>query len=149
MGDSGDGDQETDTTGMRIDTKTKTETETRAHDQPASPRIEEGTTEAEAAPLHNIDASTSLAADTVELLETRLRRLEFMLTGDISWTGEVVGLNPVSVLDDTVSARMEALENELLKLMAKVPAVKDVLNICMAYSSTRSRSHTHSHIAFS
>lgn len=96
----------------------------------ASPGTEEENA-AGAAPLQSIDTSTSLAADTVELLETRLRRLEFLLTGDISWTGEVVGLNPVSVLDDTVSARMEALENELLKLMAKVPAVKDVLNICM------------------
>lgn len=77
------------------------------------------------------DNTTSTAADTIELLESRLRRLEYFLTGETNWSGEPTGLSaaPTST-DECVSARLVGLEYELKRLGNKVPAVNDVLKLC-------------------
>ncbi|KAI5303118.1 hypothetical protein KEM56_007891 [Ascosphaera pollenicola] len=75
------------------------------------------------------DSAAVLAADTIELLETRLKRLEYLLTGDVSWTGEVGGISHPTSSNETVSARLENVENEIFKLMAKVPAVREILTL--------------------
>ncbi|PGH05938.1 hypothetical protein AJ80_08250 [Polytolypa hystricis UAMH7299] len=98
-------------------------------------------------PSNILDTPTSTAADTIELLESRLRRLEFLLTGDTSWTGEPRGIPPASaaatgsgVIDDhdpavsgpreaSVAARLGTLEYELKRLSGKVPLVHDVLSL--------------------
>ena len=77
------------------------------------------------------DPITSTAADTIELLETRLRRLEYLLTGNASWSGEPVPVSQTRTAQkDSVSTRLAALEQGLKELSAEVPAVKDVLRLC-------------------
>lgn len=77
------------------------------------------------------DSAAVLAADTIELLESRLKRLEYLLTGDVSWNGEARGISHPNNANETVSARLENVENEIFKLMAKVPAVREILTLCM------------------
>ncbi|EEQ28818.1 hypothetical protein McanMca71_001112 [Microsporum canis] len=70
------------------------------------------------------------AADTIELLETRLRRVEFLLTGQTNWASEPEQLSePPASVRDTVSARLAELEHGLKRLSARVPAVQDVLKL--------------------
>lgn len=76
------------------------------------------------------DDITSTAAATIELLESRLRRIEFLLTGDASWTGEPTWLSPPPVVaKESVTARLAALEYDLKRLAAQVPPVQDVLEL--------------------
>ena len=79
------------------------------------------------------DTVTPAAADTIELLETRLRRIEYLLTGDSSWSGESVDVSTEKTISqkDSVTARLASLENELNRLSGKVPAVRDMLRLCM------------------
>lgn len=91
-----------------------------------------------ASPEHGPDDTvTSTAADTIELLETRLRRLEYLLTGNASWSGEPIPVSPGPVPQkESVSSRLAALEHGLRGLGAKVPAVKDVLRLCTSNTQT-------------
>ncbi|EEP78826.1 predicted protein [Uncinocarpus reesii 1704] len=80
------------------------------------------------------DTITSTAADTIELLETRLRRIEYLLTGGTSWTGEPERLpGPPASARESVAARLAGLERELRVLSTKVPAVQDVLKLYSRY----------------
>lgn len=75
--------------------------------------------------------TTNTAADTIELLETRLRRIEFLLTGQTNWAGEPEqAAEPPASVRETVSARLAELEHGLRRLSARVPAVQDVLKLC-------------------
>lgn len=77
------------------------------------------------------DTVTPTAADTIELLETRLRRIEYLLTGDSSWSGESVGVSQTPVPPkESVTSRLASLENVLRELSGKVPAVRDMLRLC-------------------
>ncbi|KAL2010259.1 hypothetical protein VTN00DRAFT_6066 [Thermoascus crustaceus] len=71
----------------------------------------------------------TIAGATLELLEVRLRRLEYLLTGDANWTGHPKAAPKPDTLDDTVARRLARLEAGLEKLSKEVPAVHDVLQL--------------------
>lgn len=73
-----------------------------------------------------------VAEETVHSLETRLRRIEFVLSG----TSE----DPVSDLfalrtagrENSVHARLAALEHDLAKLCRKSTTVKEMIDLCQS-----------------
>ena len=71
------------------------------------------------------------AGATIELLETRLRRLTYLLTGDANWTGNPTPPAKPASLDDSVSRRLLRLERDLEKLSRNIPAIRDVLSLRM------------------
>ncbi|EEH32974.1 hypothetical protein PAAG_04027 [Paracoccidioides lutzii Pb01] len=76
----------------------------------------------------SLPASTETAADTIELLESRLRRIEYLLTGEASWTGQRPRIPTVSgACRKPATTRLAELEYELNGLARTVPAVRDVL----------------------
>jgi hypothetical protein len=77
----------------------------------------------------------SIAAATIELLEARLRRLEYFLTGDAQWTGQPTSAPKPESLEDTVSRRLAHLESDLEALSKSKPAVRDLLQLCAFPSS--------------
>ncbi|KAM5442326.1 hypothetical protein MferCBS31731_002701 [Microsporum ferrugineum] len=84
------------------------------------------------------------AADTIELLETRLRRIEFLLTGQTNWASEPEQLSePPASVRDTVSARLAELEHGLKRLSARVPAVQDVLKLYSRFPDLFQSAPTH------
>lgn len=81
--------------------------------------------------------SDAVAGATIELLEARLRRLSYLLTGATEWTGVPTTPEKPASLDETVSRRLARLERELEKLSRSVPAVRDVIQLRM-YSAIES-----------
>ncbi|EAS31317.3 nuclear distribution protein RO10 [Coccidioides immitis RS] len=80
------------------------------------------------------DTIASTAAETVDLLETRLCRIEFLLTGRATWTGKPERLPaPPASAWESVAARLAELEHGLKVLSSKVPAVQDVLKLYSRY----------------
>jgi hypothetical protein len=75
--------------------------------------------------------SEAVASATIELLEARLRRLSYLLTGGTGWTGVPSTPEKPASLDETVSRRLARLERELEKLSRNVPAVRDVIQLRM------------------
>ncbi|KAJ5495138.1 hypothetical protein N7539_000254 [Penicillium diatomitis] len=73
--------------------------------------------------------SEEVASATIELLEARLARLSYLLTGNTDWTGTPSGPQKPASLDDTVSRRLIRLERELEKLSRAVPAVRDLIQL--------------------
>jgi hypothetical protein len=73
--------------------------------------------------------SDAVAGATIELLEARLRRLTYLLTGATDWTGVPTTPEKPASLDETVARRLARLESELEKLSRAVPAVRDVLQL--------------------
>ncbi|KAF9893950.1 hypothetical protein FE257_008921 [Aspergillus nanangensis] len=71
----------------------------------------------------------SVAGATIELLEARLRRLTYLLSGDTTWTGVPIAPPKPASLDDSISRRVLRLERDLEKLSKNIPAVRDVLNL--------------------
>ncbi|KAE8354816.1 hypothetical protein BDV28DRAFT_130195 [Aspergillus coremiiformis] len=69
----------------------------------------------------------AVAGATIELLESRLRRLTYLLTGDANWTGIPTAPAKPASLDDSVSRRLLRFERELETLSRNIPAVRDVL----------------------
>lgn len=76
--------------------------------------------------------SDAVASATIELLEARLRRLAYLLTGATAWTGVPTTPEKPASLDETVSRRLARLERELEKLSRHVPAVRDVIQLRMS-----------------
>lgn len=72
----------------------------------------------------------AVASATIELLEGRLHRLEYLLTGETQWTGQPSAAPKTESLDDTVARRLDKLENTLNSLSKSNPAVRDVLQLC-------------------
>lgn len=73
--------------------------------------------------------SDAVAGATIELLELRLRRISYLLTGDSHWTGEPsLPLKPDN-LDETVSRRLLRLEKDLERLSRNIPAIYDVIQL--------------------
>ncbi|PGH09995.1 hypothetical protein GX51_00261 [Blastomyces parvus] len=80
----------------------------------------------------SMPTSTETAADTIELLESRLRRIEYLLTGEATWTGEPPRLTTATGFGEGVkpaTTRLAKLEYELKTLANRVPAVRDVLGL--------------------
>ncbi|RAH44397.1 uncharacterized protein BO95DRAFT_366309 [Aspergillus brunneoviolaceus CBS 621.78] len=71
----------------------------------------------------------TVAGATIELLETRLRHLTYLLTGDANWTGEPTPPAKPASLDDSISRRLLRLEKDLERLSRNIPAVRDVLSL--------------------
>ncbi|KAE8153317.1 hypothetical protein BDV25DRAFT_137073 [Aspergillus avenaceus] len=71
--------------------------------------------------------SDAVAGATIELLESRLRRLTYLLTGDANWTGVPTAPAKPASLEESVSRRLLRLERELDRLSKSIPAVRDVL----------------------
>lgn len=72
----------------------------------------------------------AVASATIELLEGRLQRLEYLLTGETQWTGHPSAAPKADSLDDTVARRLNSLESKLNSLSKSNPAVRDVLQLC-------------------
>lgn len=72
----------------------------------------------------------AVASATIELLEGRLHRLEYLLTGETQWTGQPSAAPKTESLDDTVARRLTNLESALNSLSKSNPAVRDVLHLC-------------------
>ena len=81
----------------------------------------------------SLEAST-VASATIEILEGRLRRLEYLLTGDSQWTGQPSAAPKPESFDDTVARRLSRLETALNSLNKSNPAVRDMLQLCMFFS---------------
>lgn len=75
--------------------------------------------------------SDAIAGATIELLESRLHRLAYLLTGDTSWTGVPVAPAKPSSLEDSISRRLARLQNDLDALSRTVPAVRECLILCV------------------
>lgn len=73
--------------------------------------------------------SEAVASATIELLEARLRRLSYLLTGGTDWTGVPSTPEKPASLDETASRRLARLERDLEKLSRAVPAVRDVIQL--------------------
>lgn len=73
--------------------------------------------------------SEAVAGATIELLEARLRRLSYLLTGATEWTGIPTTPEKPASHEETVSRRVARLERELEKLSRSVPAVRDVIQL--------------------
>ncbi|OKL64343.1 hypothetical protein UA08_00681 [Talaromyces atroroseus] len=76
----------------------------------------------------SLEAST-IASATIEILEGRLRRLEYLLTGDSQWTGQPSAAPKPESFDDTVARRLNHLETALNSLSKSNPAVRDLLQL--------------------
>lgn len=70
---------------------------------------------------------TALA--TIALLERRLRRILFLLSGKDEAEDAVQHITTQD-RDQTVHARLVKVEADLSKLVSKSPAIRDLLNLC-------------------
>lgn len=73
--------------------------------------------------------SETVAGATIELLEARLRRVAYLLSGATDWTGVPIPPEKPSSHEESVSRRVGYLERELAKLSRNVPAVRDVIQL--------------------
>jgi CRP-like cAMP-binding protein len=73
--------------------------------------------------------SDAVAGATIELLEARLRRLTYLLTGATDWNGVPTTPEKPASFDETVTRRLARLETELEQLSRSIPAVRDVLQL--------------------
>lgn len=90
--------------------------------------------------------SDVVADATIELLEARLRRIAYLLTGATEWTGLPITPEKPTSLDETISRRLARLERELEKLSRSIPAVRDVIQLrmyksCVVYTGAPARPH--------
>ncbi len=74
------------------------------------------------------------ARGTVDLLEQRLRRIEYFLTGHDP-AQESLQEAVAEGKDRTVLTRLAKVENSLAKLASSSPVVEDLLKLCKAYAS--------------
>ncbi|KAL3464013.1 hypothetical protein BJX64DRAFT_286969 [Aspergillus heterothallicus] len=72
---------------------------------------------------------TKTAASTIHLLESRLHRLTYLLTGDAAWTGSPTPPAKPASHDETISRRLLHLEGELERLRDKSAVARDVLGL--------------------
>lgn len=75
----------------------------------------------------------AVASATIELLEGRLQKLEYLLSGDTQWNGQPSVAPKPESLDDTVARRLNSLETALNSLSKANPAVRDVLQLCKLF----------------
>lgn len=71
----------------------------------------------------------AVAGATIELLDARLRRLSYLLTGDTHWTGEPSLPEKPDNLEESISRRLLRLERDLEKLSRNIPAIRDVIQL--------------------
>ena len=73
--------------------------------------------------------SDAVAGATIELLEARLNRLTYLISGDAAWTGDATPPTKPSSHDETVSRRLARLEKGLGQLSRNIPAVREVIQL--------------------
>lgn len=73
--------------------------------------------------------SDTVAGATIELLEARLHRLSYLLTGNSDWIGIPNTPSKPTSHDETISRRLSSLEKELQKLSKSVPAVREIIQL--------------------
>ncbi|KAL2844777.1 hypothetical protein BJY01DRAFT_214808 [Aspergillus pseudoustus] len=76
---------------------------------------------------------TKTASSTLHLLESRLHRLTYLLTGDAAWTGSPTPPAKPASYEETISRRLLHLESELERLRDKSAVARDVLGLCMLF----------------
>jgi len=76
------------------------------------------------------------ASDTIDFLESRLRRLEFLLTGAADHQAQL-HLQKVQGQgrDGEITSRLAMLDADLNKLKSKSKVVKDILDLCKIFKS--------------
>ncbi|KAL2856279.1 hypothetical protein BJX68DRAFT_230426 [Aspergillus pseudodeflectus] len=74
---------------------------------------------------------TKTASSTLHLLESRLHRLTYLLTGDAAWTGSPTPPAKPSSYEETISRRLLHLESELERLRDRSAVARDLLGLCM------------------
>ena len=70
------------------------------------------------------------ALETIELLESRLQRVQFLLTGRTYPDSDVVGVAVGNY--ECIPARLKSLENALLDLAATSRVAHDALSLCQS-----------------
>ena len=75
------------------------------------------------------EAANKTALETVELLEFRLRRIEFLLTGSDEGQEQLQKV-AAQGRNHGLSARLASLENNLARLSSKSAVVRDLLTLC-------------------
>ncbi|KAL4943414.1 hypothetical protein BDV06DRAFT_221252 [Aspergillus oleicola] len=76
-----------------------------------------------------LSTTESTTLSTLTLLESRLQRLTYLLTGDTSWTGVPEPPSKPKDIDETVARRLEKLERDLEGLRRKESLVGEVLGV--------------------
>lgn len=69
------------------------------------------------------------ALKTIELLESRLRRVQFLITGDTVTDGEMQRIAGAGKAE-CVTTRLRALEDQLMSLSAASRVAQDILHLC-------------------
>lgn len=69
------------------------------------------------------------ALDTIELLESRLQRVRFLLTGRAFADADVLGIDGAGA-DNCIPARLERLGKALMDLSATSRVAHDALSLC-------------------
>ena len=73
--------------------------------------------------------SETEAHTTLALLESRLHRLEFLLSGSADFNGIPEATTRPVKSDDTIASRLKALEDDLTRLTANSTLVQDMLRL--------------------
>lgn len=74
-------------------------------------------------------AQDETALETIELLESRLQRVQFLLTGRAFADADVLGIAGAED-EDCIPARLERLEKALMDISATSRVAHDALNLC-------------------
>ena len=75
-----------------------------------------------------MDADDRTAFETINLLQHRLRRIEFLLTGYDDGQEQSERLT-IHTREDTLATRLARVENNLARLASRSPAVSDLLTL--------------------
>ncbi len=83
------------------------------------------------------DDTEQTARETVDLLEQRLRRIEYFLTGHDP-AQEPLQEAAAEGKNRTVLTRLSKVENDLAELATNSPVVNDLLKLCKVYANSLS-----------
>lgn len=89
-----------------------------------------------ASPIMSLE-NESIAGATLELLEARLNRIEYLLTGKTEWTGKPSPAPKLQSLEATVARRLVSLEKKLDILSGEHLVVRNILKLCESQAPSR------------
>lgn len=76
-----------------------------------------------------VQSQDETALETIELLESRLQRVQFLLTGRAFTDADVLGITGAGE-DECIPARLKRLEKALTDLAATSRVAHDALSLC-------------------
>ncbi|KAL4949628.1 hypothetical protein BDW69DRAFT_188144, partial [Aspergillus filifer] len=79
--------------------------------------------------MSDLSQTETTTLSTLTLLETRLNRLTYLLTGDTTWSGVPELPSKPKNIDETVARRLEKLERDLERLRERESVVGDLLGV--------------------